>query len=169
MKTAVSFLHLFFTKHYKIGNYGLRNFIEFDYMKGLNQPVYRYIDLDNMQNVRGFDDAKARGQQRLVINFESVAYTPWDLIGFRFAMFGFFDIGFIGKANSNIFKDKSYMGFGAGVRMRNENLVFKTIQLKVTYYPDIDGKAKISLSLSGKPDLNLPGFDVKYPETIKFE
>jgi len=160
---------LFFTKHYKIGNYGLRNFIEFDYMKGLNQPVYRYIDLDNMQDIRGFDDTKERGQQRLVINFESVAYTPWDLIGFRFAMFGFFDIGFIGKANSNIFKDKSYMGFGAGVRMRNENLVFKTIQLKVTYYPDIDGKAKISLSLSGKPDLNLPGFDVKYPETIKFE
>ncbi|MDP8226886.1 MAG: hypothetical protein P9L89_04515 [Candidatus Celaenobacter polaris] len=159
----------FFTKHYKIGNYGLRNFIEFDYIKGLNQPDYLYIDLDNMQDIRGFDDTKARGLQRLVINFESVAYTPWDLVGFRFAMFGFFDIGFIGKANSNIFTDKSYVGFGAGVRMRNENLVFKTVQLQITYYPDIDGKDKISISLSGKPNLNLPGFGVKCPEIIKFE
>jgi len=128
-----------------------------------------YIDLDNMQDIRGFDDTKARGQQRLIINFESVAYTPWDLVGFRFAMFGFFDIGFIGKANSNIFTDKSYVGFGAGVRMRNENLVFKTVQLQITYYPDIDGKDKISISLSGKPNLNLPGFGVKCPEIIKFE
>ncbi len=166
---VLSFNAHFFTKHYEIGNYGIRNFIEFDYMKGLNQPNYQHIDLHNMQNVRGFDDTKARGQQRLVINFESVAYTPWDLVGFRFAMFGFFDIGFIGKASSNILLDKNYIGFGAGVRMRNENLVFKTIQLKITYYPDIDGKAKISLSLSGKPDLKLPGFDVKCPETIKFE
>ncbi len=166
---VLSFNAHFFTKHYKIGNYGVRNFIEFDYMKGLNQPDYQYIDLHNMQNVRGFDDTKARGQQRLVINLESVAYTPWDLMGFRFAMFGFFDIGFIGKANSNIFFDKNYIGVGAGVRMRNDNLVFKTIQLKVSYFPDIDGNDKISLSLSGKPDLSLPGFDVKCPETIKFE
>ena len=157
----------FFTRHYKIGNYGIRNFIEFDFMKGLNQPDYLYIDFHNMENVRGFDDTKARGQQRLVINFESVTYTPWDLIGFRFALFGFLDIGFLGEEHSKILHDKSYTAIGAGVRMRNDDLVFKTVQLKITYYPDLDGRQKISLALSGKPDLNLPGFGVKPPEVIE--
>jgi hypothetical protein len=159
----------FFTRHYKIGNYGLRNFIEFDYMKGLNQPDYLSIDFHNMDNVRGFNDTKARGQQRLVINFESVTYTPWDLIGFRFALFGFLDIGFIGEEHSKILHDKTYTAFGAGVRMRNDDLVFKTVQLKITYYPDLDGRSKFSLALSGKPDLNLPGFSVKPPEVIEFK
>ena len=160
--------HLF-SRHYRIGDYGLRNFIEIDYMKGLNQPDYLTIDLHNLENVRGFDDTEARGQQRLVINFESVTYTPWDLIGFHFALFGFYDIGFIGSAHSNILTDKHYMCFGAGVRMRNDDLVFKTVQVKLTYFPDLDGKSKISLSLSGKPDLNLPGFGVSCPEVIQFK
>jgi len=138
-------------------------------MKGLNQPDYLYIDFHNMENVRGFNDTKASGQQRLVINFESVTYTPWDLIGFRFALFGFLDIGFIGEVHSKILHDKTYTAIGAGVRMRNDDLVFKTVQLKITYYPDLDGRKKISLALSGKPDLNLPGFGVNPPEIIEFK
>ena len=159
----------FFTRHYKIGEYGVRNFVEFDYMKGLNQPDYLYIDFHNMENVRGFNDTKARGQQRLAVNFESVTYTPWDLIGFRFALFGFLDIGFIGEVHSKILHDKTYTAIGAGVRMRNDDLVFKTVQLKITYYPDLDGRKKISLALSGKPDLNLSGFGVNPPEIIEFK
>jgi len=159
----------FFTKLYQVWNYGVRNFIKVDYIQGIDQPSYNFLYIDNLEDIDGFKDALETGQQRLVFNIENVAFSDWEFLGFRFAIFTLCDVGFIGKCGNNIFQETSYMGIGAGVRVKNESLVFKTIQLEFMYYPNIDGTSKFTFSLSGQPELVLPDFEVKCPRPINYE
>ena len=57
-------------------------------------------------------------------------FTPYQPLGFRIALFGFSDFGLLGR-DANIFKNNFYTTFGLGVRLRNERLVFSTIQLRL--------------------------------------
>ena len=51
-------------------------------------------------------------------------------MGFRVALFGYVDAGWLGF-NSNIFKNNFYTSFGFGVRVRNDRFIFNTIQLRL--------------------------------------
>ena len=70
------------------------------------------------------------GTNRMVLNTETVFFTPYQPLGFRIALFGFADFGLLGR-DANIFKNNFYTTFGLGVRLRNERLVFSTIQLRL--------------------------------------
>ena len=43
----------------------------------------------------------------------------------------------INNDSKSIFSEKPYFGFGGGVRTRNENLVFGTIELRFVYFPRV--------------------------------
>ena len=66
----------------------------------------------------------------MVLNTETVFFTPYQPLGFRIALFGFADFGLLGR-DANIFKNNFFTTFGLGVRLRNERLVFSTIQLRL--------------------------------------
>ena len=51
------------------------------------------------------------------------------------ALFGFADLGIIGSNKEIIFKQNYYTGIGAGLRLHNENLVFRTFYLRLAFYP----------------------------------
>jgi hypothetical protein len=51
------------------------------------------------------------------------------------APFGFGEMAMLGTAARSIFYDIPYFGFGGGIRTRNENLVFGTIELRFAYFP----------------------------------
>ena len=61
---------------------------------------------------------------------ETVVFTPYQPLGFRITVFGFADFGLIGYS-PNIFKNDFFTSFGLGVRLRNERLVFNTIQIRL--------------------------------------
>ena len=58
----------------------------------------------------------------MILNTETVVFTPYQPLGFRIAVFGFADFGLIGYS-PNIFKNDFFTSFGLGVRLRNERLV----------------------------------------------
>ena len=66
----------------------------------------------------------------MILNTETVVFTPYQPLGFRIAVFGFADFGLIGYS-PNIFKNDFFTSFGLGVRLRNERLVFNTIQIRL--------------------------------------
>ena len=68
---------------------------------------------------------------KLSATAESVVFTPLHIYGFRFAFFGFVDVGTIGNYQ-NIFKNEFFGVMGLGVRLRNEKLVFNTLQIKLS-------------------------------------
>ena len=70
------------------------------------------------------------GTNRMILNTETVLFSPYHPLGFRIAFFGFADFGLIGYS-PNIFKNEFYTSLGIGVRLRNERLVFNTIQIRL--------------------------------------
>ncbi|MDE5695520.1 MAG: hypothetical protein K2H77_06075, partial [Alistipes sp.] len=67
---------------------------------------------------------------RAVLNTETVFFTPWQPLGFRIAFFGFADFGLIGYS-PNAFRNDFFASLGGGVRIKNERLIFSTIQIRL--------------------------------------
>ena len=66
----------------------------------------------------------------MILNTETVVFTPYQPLGFRIAVFGFADFG-SSAIRPNIFKNNFFTSFGFGVRLRNERLVFNTVQIRL--------------------------------------
>ncbi len=85
--------------------------------------------------------------QRISLGFESTLFTPWSLIGFRIAPFSSIYWAKL-KCVSCEDKYQNYTGFSLGLRVRNENLIFGTVEVKGTYIPtDDDGNSKFAFSI----------------------
>ena len=66
---------------------------------------------------------------------EYVLFLHKEFYKFKTAIYGFADIGVIGSNREFIFTQNYYSGLGFGIRVHNENLVFKTLQLRLAFYP----------------------------------
>jgi hypothetical protein len=92
------------------------------------------------------------------------------LYNFRFLVYGFGDLALIGPENRSIFKNSLYSGIGLGIRIRNENLVFKTFQIRFAYYPIIPDDAQhFYLMISGENTPELINFEPTAPSTIEYK
>ena len=109
---------------------------------GLKSAVLNYLNGWNRSD--GFDEAvwftpasgpramhnSPLGRDRLVLSAETVIFTPWQPLGFRIALYGFGDVGFLGY-NKHVFRNDCFATVGLGIRLKNEMLVFGTIQLSL--------------------------------------
>ena len=73
--------------------------------------------------------------QYMVKKLVSVFYNTWKLVGFSFAPFSFANFTYLKTQGKDFQTGDIFMAIGGGVRTRNENLVFGTIELKAYYYP----------------------------------
>jgi hypothetical protein len=71
----------------------------------------------------------------MIINSETVAYAPYELIGFRFASVISAGFGIIGSKKTKIEKSPLYQAYSLGIMIRNEHLVSSTFQISVGLYP----------------------------------
>lgn len=117
-------------------DYKIRQYVRGSYTALIRRSTNQLLHLNNELGVRGFQTDSLRGLARLNFTAETVVFTRWKLLGFNFAPMVYADAAFLSKEN-NIFYDRPYWGLGAGMRTRNENLIFGTIELKVTFYPRI--------------------------------
>ena len=109
----------------------IRQFLSFNYTQGWNRvggsdESIRFTSENGLQALNEY----VIGTNRMIINTETVVFTPYQPLGFRIAVFGFADFGLIGYS-PNIFKNDFFTSFGLGVRLRNERLVFNTIQIRL--------------------------------------
>ena len=79
-------------------------------------------------------------------------------------------MGLLGQPSQNIFKGSYYSGLGFGVRMRNENLVFRILQIQLAYYPRLPiGSIPNYINISGIQGSHFENFYPTPPEQVKFE
>ena len=109
----------------------IRQFLAFNYTQGWNRGTgsdesIRFTRTDGLQAL----EEHIIGTNRMILNTETVVFTPYQPLGFRIAVFGFADFGLIGYS-PNIFKNDFFTSLGLGVRLRNERLVFNTIQIRL--------------------------------------
>ncbi|MEN9568995.1 MAG: hypothetical protein RL172_226 [Bacteroidota bacterium] len=97
----------------------------------LNPP----LNLNSIFGLPYFNDALLPADMRATVRTESVFYHMRKFWGFRIAPFIFGDICLIKPTLQETSKSQLYGALGAGIRTRNENLIFGTIELRGFYFP----------------------------------
>jgi hypothetical protein len=158
------FSNLFFA-----GRSRLRNFLSVDYTRGFDRYADEYLRFENENGLSGFRNDSLSGNQRLTVSIESVLFSPLNLYGFRFALFGFTDLSLLSGSNELIGNGNVLTGIGFGLRIRNDNLVFNTFQLRLGFFPNLPAYSKISnLIVSGEQLLRSENFDPGPPSIIPY-
>jgi hypothetical protein len=166
-------LHLevkYFSNLYIFGQFKIRQFVKFNYSKGINRYENDRLLISENAGLRGFKNGNINGQQRFVTNLETVAFSPWYLLGFRFAFFGFLDFVMLAPESAKLVYDNTYTGLGFGIRIHNERLVFPTFSFRLSFYPNmgyipLDKRVNFSGEVRLKPD----NFYLNYPAIINFQ
>lgn len=160
----------FISPLFQVWNVHARQFIKLNYTIGFNRFDIENLLLQNDNGIRGFGSLIGKGKQRLTLNVENVFFQKKTVLNFKSALFSFFDVGIVGPAEQSIFKQSYYAGLGVGLRIRNENLVFKTIQIRLAYYPNHPSDVNsIGFILDGVSKTRFYNFQPRGPEPLRFE
>lgn len=160
----------YFSPLYRVKKFNFRQFLRLRYTTGINRYDNEYININNQNGVRGLNYTFLRGTRKLAFSSETVAFTPYYIIGFRFAFFAFFDLALVNADNSKLLKNQLYQGYGLGVRLRNENLAINTIQVRLAWYPVTPPTTSgLGFDLSGQAPLRISDFRVEEPSVIGFD
>ena len=124
-----------FTKLYLINNAKLRGNIRFSYARTFNRVTSDLLRINNPFGIQSFRADSAMGIQRISCYTEAFLFTTYQLAGFRLAPFTFTDLSVLTPYNQKQTRSALYSGLGGGVRTRNENLVFGTLELRFVYFP----------------------------------
>lgn len=108
-----------------------RQFASLGYTQGWNRFMgsCEVVEFTKEHGLNVLEDGGI-GLTRLVLNTETIFFTPYEPLGFRTVLFGFVDAGLLGM-HANVFRNDAYAAIGCGVRFRNERLVIGTIQIRL--------------------------------------
>ncbi len=159
----------YFTNLIPLDGYRFRQFFYTDYTIGFNRIDETVIELKDQSGIRWLSNEKLRGSQRLSLKLESVAFSPWTWVGFRFALVGFFDTGFIGSNDKVPDLKNMYSSLGFILRLRNLNLVIDTFEIGFAFFPKTpEGVSPISWHFSTSEPRALTNLEGKKPSVLLF-
>lgn len=159
----------YFSNLLYLGKYKIRNFVNAEYTRGFNRYTDEYLIIPKRNGFSGFSNDSLRGGQRLILSLESVIFSPVNFYGFRFAFFGFADFSFLGSTKDIIDINGTVSSIGLGLRIRNDNLIFNTFQIRIGYFPSPPQYSEISnFIISGEQLLRPSNFDPGPPIVIPY-
>ncbi|MBN1158644.1 MAG: hypothetical protein JXA61_04625 [Bacteroidales bacterium] len=145
-----------------------RSFASLTYQSLMNPSDGEYVSLENRNGIGGLTSREMRGDQKVLLNLESVIFTPLRLLGFRFVFFASVDMGLIWRDGMNITDDDFFNGIGIGCRIRNDQLVFDTFELRFTFYPGCEEASARYFDAGSVAGLKLNDFYPHEPSILKY-
>lgn len=146
-----------------------REFLSIDYTRGINRFEDEKVFI-NKDDIWGLTSDALYGIQKLSFHSEVILFSDLYIYNFRFLFHGFGDLGMIGPENKSIFSNQLYSGIGLGVRVRNENLVFKTVHIRFAYYPVVPSDVEhFNLLISGENNTKPINFEPVKPYLTPYE
>ncbi|MCB2379933.1 hypothetical protein LGH70_20220 [Hymenobacter sp. BT635] len=163
---------LYFTRLYHTGNFQWRHFFWNRSALGFNRlPGEQGLLIDGNRGLRGFE-SDMRGGSRFVVNYETTVFTPVSFLGFRVAGVAFVDAAWLAKQPGQElpFRNTPYTGFGLGLRLRNEYIAVRTVQLLLGYYPRGQTTANgFRIFENARPYYDFSDFNFAQPNTVRYE
>jgi len=123
----------FFSRLRNIRGNKARQLFEVGYSQISNQRTANLLTVNNQ--LRGFTPDSLVGYKRLYLRSETTVFTRWTLAGFRFAPFAAAELVALRVGREGDRTTKIYPGFSGGIRTRNENLIFGTLEARVYVFP----------------------------------
>ena len=152
----------------------LRHFLTGRYTAGIGRFNNEYISLNtssgNQNDAISVASDALRGTHRLFLGYENILFTRVSVVGFRVALLSFVSVGLVSFADRSFLTGPLYQGYGLGFRLRNENLTFNSIQIRLAYYPNIPGNATpFRQAFEAVPSVRFRDFDLPAPQIIAYQ
>ena len=118
-------------------NNGLRyrQILNLSFTQTLKNKYNEALRINSIFGIPQLNREQIKGGTRLSANWETVLYNNRAIWGFKSAPFVFGNLTYIRALGNPILKGDIYTAIGSGMRIRNENLIFGTIELKGFYFP----------------------------------
>ncbi|MGA1977052.1 MAG: hypothetical protein ABSG89_04270 [Bacteroidales bacterium] len=161
----------YFTGLLEIGKWKFRQFVKPQVTFGINRFSYDSLTLNDGYGLDGFKSPVLSGTKRLLLTLQTQTYSPWDFIGFHFGPFLICSLGMLGESLKGFKNSKVYSQIGLGVLIKNENLVFNTFQISISFYPIIPGYGQDVLKWNSfrTSDFGFRDFEIGEPAPAIFQ
>ena len=120
---------------YLESGYKYRSIINLSFTQTLKNKFNEALLISSSYGIPQLNKERIYGGTRITANWESVWYNSRSFYGFRTSPFAFGNITYLRTVGQPIDKGDIYTSIGSGVRIRNENLTFGTIELRAFYFP----------------------------------
>ena len=160
----------YFTPLVTLGRYKMRTFLNLRYTRGYHTHEDECVTFNNDNYFSGFSSDSISGLRRFNVAYETSFFSPWRFHGFRFVPFIFAQMGWIGESGNSIFSNTMFTSLGMGMRIRNELLVFNTLQIRLSWFPNVpkDGARFDYLKFTNEQIYTPPSFRPEPPSIYKF-
>jgi hypothetical protein len=156
---------------FEIGNWKFRQFVKPQVTIGINRFSYDSLSLNDGYGLDGFNSPALSGTKRLLLTLQTQSYSPWHIVGFHFGPYFKYSLGLLGDAVTGFRNSKVYSLIGLGVLIKNENLVFNTFQISVSFYPIIPGIGQnvFKMNSFSTTDFGFRDFEFGKPATVIYQ
>ncbi|MEY3539494.1 MAG: hypothetical protein RL188_911 [Bacteroidota bacterium] len=120
---------------YLNNGFGYRQILNLSLTQTLKNKYNDPLRINSIYGIPQLNREQIKGGTRVSANWETVLYNNRAIWGFKSAPFVFGNITYIRTMGDPIFKGDIFSSLGTGIRVRNENLIFGTIELKGFYFP----------------------------------
>lgn len=150
-----------YSKIYAVQKSFIRQQWDLGYAKQLNQIKKRPLNINDINGLTGFLPDSLFGNERFNLRYEITLFTRWNLIGFRIAPTARAEVALLSPAKTRLILEKNiYSSISGGFRIRNENLIFNTIEARISFYPrTVERISQVGFSIQ-------VNFKIKYPTTL---
>jgi len=152
---------LYFSPLLRVRRNQFRQFVSLNYSTTVRPLIEEQFGFK--EEIRGIS-REVQGDRKFSISLESVLFHPLKLYGFRLATYAFYDFGWISFGGPLMKSSNFQSAVGIGFRLRNESLLFRTIQLRFGYLTDTGFDVNFSFS----NPLIFDDFRTSKPEVVKF-
>ncbi|MFT4204653.1 MAG: hypothetical protein QM610_12180 [Chitinophagaceae bacterium] len=126
----------FYGRLFQAGDTKIRQVVRVSYSEIFNTVTTYPLRINNSQfGLSAFSTDSVFGSRRLSLHSETRFFTPYKMLGFVLAPYLSGDLSCVTPMKGAFERSSLYYGIGPGLRMRNENLVFGTIELRTMYFP----------------------------------
>ncbi|MBP6000535.1 MAG: hypothetical protein KA534_08780 [Sediminibacterium sp.] len=120
---------------YLNNGFGYRQILNLSFTQTLKNKYNEALRINSIYGIPQLNREQIKGGTRISANWETVFYNNRAFWGFKSAPFVFGNLTYIRTMGDPILKGDIYSSIGSGMRIRNENLIFGTIELKGFYFP----------------------------------
>ena len=160
----------YFTGLFEIGKWKFRQFVKPQVTIGFNRFPSDSLTLKEGYGLDGFNSTALSGNSRMLLSLQTQLYAPWNFLGFHFGPFLTYSFGMLGDPETGFRTSKVYSQIGLGVLIKNENLVFNTFQVSISFYPLIPGVGQNVFKMNSyrTTDFGFRDFEIGKPTIALF-
>ena len=121
--------------HYLKNGFKYRSMLNISFAQTLKNKFNEALLINSIYGIPQLSQERIKGGTRLTANWESIWYNSKSIYGFRQSPFVFANMTYIRTVGDPIKSGDIFSSIGGGTRIRNESLIFGTVELKGFYFP----------------------------------